>query len=664
MRHSRRRRPVPVAHTPAPESLPYFLRPPHSVPPTFSTNPHALLREVTWRQWGLMLGLTVMSGLRWSAGVTLMWGLGLAVDAGLEHGVTAALWGPLGIMVGAIAVILLMQAMDLLETGLWRNASFGPMRRSARTIFPRRTNLSMQSGDVVSALTWDADRLGVFAQFVPHLLGAVIATAVMLVLMFRASVALGIFVAVALPIVLAAITLVAGPLTRATAEVREERGKLTTVATDTAVGLRVLRGIGGEDYYNGRYRAQSERLQAAGFRAARPIALLGTVVSGGPLLFAAIVASAGIWFAYRGAITPGELVGFWALTGYLATPIQIISQTIRTWTNARVSAGRIVKSLATTPLISDAGTAPVPDWSSVTLVDETSGLAVEPGRLTAIVSADPAASGDIARRLARIDEARVRIDDARAEAPARAARYLSEVPLDAVRRGILYSGPVAEVFTGSLRSNMLGAEAPDIPPRSIYQMIDDIVNYEGDTRAAFAEPADAHDHTDDPRLLDALHAADAHDAVESLGGLSGQLSERGRNLSGGQRQRVVLARTLAHNAPVEILVEPTSAVDSHTEARIADNLARFRTGRTTVVVTTSPLVLDRADTVVFVENGRAVAAGRHVDLLNNGAYRAVVARAVGDADQSGVRTIDAETTGPRDTAAPHRSASPAEGVNE
>ena len=62
--------------------------------------------------------------------------------------------------------------------------------------------------------------------------------------------------------------------------------------------------------------------------------------------------------------------------------------------------------------------------------------------------------------------------------------------------------------------------------------------------------------------------------------------------------------------------EPTSAVDAHTEARIADRLSAARAGRTTVICSTSPLVLDRADRVLYVDQGRVVADGTHRDLLD------------------------------------------------
>src|SRR5699024_12384745 len=80
---------------------------------------------------------------------------------------------------------------------------------------------------------------------------------------------------------------------------------------------------------------------------------------------------------------------------------------------------------------------------------------------------------------------------------------------------------------------------------------------------------------------EALAAAAAQDVYESMpGGWQGVLEERGRGLSGGQRQRLVLARTYAARPPILILVEPTSAVDAHTEVLIAERLPQMRRGQT------------------------------------------------------------------------------------
>ena len=136
-----------------------------------------------------------------------------------------------------------------------------------------------------------------------------------------------------------------------------------------------------------------------------------------------------------------------------------------------------------------------------------------------------------------------------------------------------------------------------------------------------------------------MATADAQDVLDSVpDGLAGELPEKGRSLSGGQRQRVALARALLIDPEILVLVEPTSAVDAHTEARIAARLVEVRRGRTTLVVTASPLVLDHVDEIVFVQDGVVRARGGHDDLLTPRAgdpgvalaYRAVVGRQMVD----------------------------------
>src|SRR5699024_11177328 len=144
--------------------------------------------------------------------------------------------------------------------------------------------------------------------------------------------------------------------------------------------------------------------------------------------------------------------------------------------------------------------------------------------------------------------------------------------------------------------------------------------------------------------------ADAGDVLESLpDGLEGEVAEKGRSLSGGQRQRVALARALLTEPEVLVLVEPTSAVDAHTEARIAERLAILRAGRTTVVVTSSPPVLARVDEVVLVAGGVGRARGTHRELLGphagaqGRAYRTVVSRAAAGADGDAATGTQIET---------------------
>jgi ABC-type multidrug transport system fused ATPase/permease subunit len=132
-----------------------------------------------------------------------------------------------------------------------------------------------------------------------------------------------------------------------------------------------------------------------------------------------------------------------------------------------------------------------------------------------------------------------------------------------------------------------------------------------------------------------IRAAVASDVVDALAdGLDSALEPQARNLSGGQRQRLRLARALYAQPEVLLLIEPTSAVDAHTEAAMAARLREARRGMTTVVTTSSPLVLDRADLVLHLIGGRVAASGTHHELWQSDpAYRATVSRATAARDQ-------------------------------
>lgn len=108
-------------------------------------------------------------------------------------------------------------------------------------------------------------------------------------------------------------------------------------------------------------------------------------------------------------------------------------------------------------------------------------------------------------------------------------------------------------------------------------------------------------------------------------GLETRVGPGGRRLSGGQRQRVALARALLRDPRVLLLDEATSALDSESESRVQGALATLRTGRTTVIVAHRLSTVQSADVIVVMEDGRAVEAGSHADLLKkDGLYARLV----------------------------------------
>ncbi len=116
----------------------------------------------------------------------------------------------------------------------------------------------------------------------------------------------------------------------------------------------------------------------------------------------------------------------------------------------------------------------------------------------------------------------------------------------------------------------------------------------------------------------AARLADIHDNVtEFTEGYETVLGERGVTVSGGQKQRISIARALMKNAPILILDDSVSAVDTKTERTILQNLADTRRGKTTILIAHRISTIERMDKIIFIDDGKIVAVGTHSDLYKN-----------------------------------------------
>ena len=566
--------------------------------------------------------------------------LGQALDAGIENGLNGRVWG-----IGALLLVLFVvyavgdTMLSYLGVTAWMRTAFDVDRLVGRQISATGKDLSRQvsTGEVATIIASDADYLGKLIEHLPFLLGAAASFLVVAVLMLRTSVSLGLIVILGMPLVAAIVTLVIRPLQKRQAVQREAQSAVTTITTDTVAGLRILRGIGGEDVFARRYRDASQELRRRGVEVASSQATLMTLQVLLPGLFAAIVVWVAARMAVAGSLTPGGLITFYGYTAYLSWPLWVFTSSVQDYTRAVVGARRLSRLLEVAPAagslverlsLDPAAAHPV----SGDLVDTGSGLRLKEGRMTALVCPDPQVSADLATRLGRFTDAGPTVT--------LAGRPLTTMPLEQVRASVVVSGATAQLFTGTLREALDVRGGPEPQPAGL----EDLVRAEAErTTGADVDqqvrPQEREAPGDD-RLIEAIEIADAGDVLTSLSeGLAGMITEKGRSLSGGQRQRVALARALLTEAPTLVLIEPTSALDSHTEARVAAQVHRARAGRTTVVVTASPLVLEACDEVVLLDSsGTELLRSTHRELMamardghaQAADYRAVVSRAMGE----------------------------------
>jgi ATP-binding cassette, subfamily B, bacterial len=126
----------------------------------------------------------------------------------------------------------------------------------------------------------------------------------------------------------------------------------------------------------------------------------------------------------------------------------------------------------------------------------------------------------------------------------------------------------------------------------------------------------------DEDMIAAAKVANAHEFIQALPqGYDTLIGERGVKLSGGQKQRLSIARAVLKDAPILILDEATSSVDTETEMLIQQALERLMAGRTTIIIAHRLSTVRSADQIVVLEGKRIVEVGKHDQLIaNRGLY--------------------------------------------
>ncbi|MFF2131503.1 ABC transporter transmembrane domain-containing protein [Streptomyces olivochromogenes] len=511
--------------------------------------------------------------------------LSRAIDDGLEPGDRGALFG----WTAAVLGIGVFNAW----LGIMRHRTMTKVRmdanfRTVKVVVGQSARLGaalgrqVGAGEVVTIGVGDVQTISQSLTVVGPGVAAIVTYGVVAALLMSVSLQLSVVILLGVPLTAGLVGPLMGRLQGAETEYRERQGVLTARIGDLAGGLRVLNGLGGKGLFADTFRRDSQELRAQGYRVGAATSWIQALGTGLPTLFLALVTWLAARLAAQGEITIGQLVSVYGYAAVLVAPVYFFIESGYQLSRAVVAARRVVRFLSLEPVADhpDARDAPA---SPAVLHDPDSGVRVLPERLTALVGADPVESEAVVDRLGRYAESAVTWGAVR----------LDEIALAQVRERILVADNEADLFAGTLRELVCGRREHD-----------------------------------EETIARAVRAAAADDIVLGLpDGLDSDVAAQGRNLSGGQRQRVRLVRALLADPEVLLAVEPTSALDAHTEAAVAARLRAARSGRTTVVTSTSPLMLDQVDTVHFLVDGKVAASGSHHELLDGEPeYRALVAR--------------------------------------
>lgn len=391
---------------------------------TTPTTGHALLRLFLRRYAPLIALETVCATVVALCMAVVPVFIGQALDSGLKHGITPELMRLVGALLGVFLIHTVFDyAWAYQESFTWMRGYFDSTNLTNRAVATTGASVARESSaaEASAIVAADAMRIGDFVELLSRLISAVITYLVVGILMLRIDMRLGLIVLTGMPLIAWVVALVIRPLHRRQVAQREVQADLTTITTDVVSGLRIIRGIGGENQFTSRYREASQHLRRKGVEVAQIQSILMSLQVLLPGLFVALIVWLSARMAVDGVMTPGQLITFYGFTSYLSTPLMHFSQAAQSYARAKVAFTKLADLLNIAPtagsrqerlVLSPIHATPGADMSArianrsptPSLSDDEQSLSITPSVLTALVCADPDVSAALATRLGRFDD--------------------------------------------------------------------------------------------------------------------------------------------------------------------------------------------------------------------------------------------------------------------
>jgi subfamily B ATP-binding cassette protein MsbA len=365
-------------------------------------------------------------------------------------------------------------------------------------------------------------------------------------------------------------------------------GTLSSLLQETISGTRIVKAFGMEKYESNRFAAENERLFKFNMKAVSVNAISHPLMEFlGGLGIAAVIFYGG-YSVVKGNSTPGTFFSFLAAVLMLYEPVKRLANVNNTVNQGIAGADRVFSIIDLVPDIEDKPNAiklpPISrniDIENVTFCYETIpvlkniNLSIKAGEVVAFVGMSGGGKTSLVNLIPRfydVTGGRILID----------GYDIRDVTLKSLRRQIAIVTQQTILFNDTVKNNIAYG---------------DIDRTEGD-------------------IINAAKAANAHDFIMKLPqGYDGNIGELGTKLSGGEKQRISIARALLKNAPILILDEATSSLDSEAEIEVQEALDNLMKGRTTLVIAHRLSTIRNADRIIVLVNGEIIEEGNHETLL-------------------------------------------------